>query len=84
MSTDNHVNESILNSDIKEWQKKNRIDHMAYLPGMEVLESEVQAQVIESMNAYDYTGYTEPIDEIWAEKFKEFYHIPENMTVRFE
>ena len=59
MSTDNHVNESILNSDIKEWQKKNRIDHMAYLPGMEVLESEVQAQVIESMNAYDYTGYTE-------------------------
>ena len=58
MSTDNHVNESILNSDIKEWQKKNRIDHMAYLPGMEVLESEVQAQVIESMNAYDYTGYT--------------------------
>ena len=84
MSTDNHVNESILNSDIKEWQKKNRIDHMAYLPGMEVLESEVQAQVIESMNAYDYTGYTEPIDEIWNEKFKEFYHIPENMTVRFE
>ena len=59
MSTDNHVNESILNSDIKEWQKKNHIDHMAYLPGMEVLESEVQAQVIESMNAYDYTGYTE-------------------------
>lgn len=59
MSTDNHVNESILNSDIKEWQKKNRIDHMAYLPGMEVLESEVQAQVIESMNAYDYTIYTE-------------------------
>ena len=32
----------------------------------------------------DYTGYTEPIDEIWNEKFKEFYHIPENMTVRFE
>ena len=59
MSTDNHVNQSILNSDIKEWQKKNRIDHMAYLPGMEVLESEVQAQVIESMNAYDYTIYTE-------------------------
>lgn len=27
--------------------------------GVEVLESEVQAQVIESMNAYDYTIYTE-------------------------
>ena len=58
MSTENHVNESILNEEIKEWQKKNRIDHMAYLPGMEVLESEVQEKVIASMNNYDYTQYT--------------------------
>ena len=36
MSTANHVNESILNEEIKELQKKNRIDHMTYLPGMEV------------------------------------------------
>ena len=42
MSTENHVNESILNDEIKEWQKKNRIDHMTYLKGMEVLESDVQ------------------------------------------
>ena len=58
MSKENHVNESILNEDIKEWQKKNRIDHMTYLPDMEVLESEVQQQVITAMEAYDYTQYT--------------------------
>ena len=58
MSTANHVNESILNEEIKELQKKNRIDHMTYLPGMEVLESGIQEQVITSMNAYDYTRYT--------------------------
>lgn len=59
MSTENHVNESILNDEIKEWQKKNRIDHMTYLPGMEVLESDVQEKVIAAMNAYDYSKYTE-------------------------
>ena len=58
MSTANHVNESILNEEIKELQKNNRIDHMTYLPGMEVLESGIQEQVITSMNAYDYTRYT--------------------------
>lgn len=31
---------------------------MTYLPGMEVLESGIQKQVIDSMNAYDYTRYT--------------------------
>lgn len=58
MSTENHVNESILNDEIKEWQKKNRIDHMTYLKGMEVLESDVQKQVIDAMNEYDYEKYT--------------------------
>ncbi|EEG73028.1 2-iminoacetate synthase ThiH [[Clostridium] hylemonae] len=52
------VNESILNDDIREWQKKNRIDHMSYLPGMEVLKSDVEAQVTAAMNSYDYTKYT--------------------------
>lgn len=58
MSTENHVNESILNDEIKEWQKKNRIDHMTYLKGMEVFESDVQKQVIDAMNEYDYEKYT--------------------------
>lgn len=38
---------------------EERIDHMKYLPGMEVIESEIQEQVISRMNAYDYSRYTE-------------------------
>ena len=38
---------------------KDRIDHMTYLPGMEVLESDIQERVIERMEAYDYENYTE-------------------------
>ena len=37
MSIENHINESILSDKIREDQKENRIDHMTYLPGMEVL-----------------------------------------------
>ena len=32
---------------------------MKYLPGMEVIESDIQEQVISRMNAYDYSRYTE-------------------------
>lgn len=45
--------------EIKEDLPENRIDHMEYLLGMEVLESEVQQKVIERMEAYDYNKYTE-------------------------
>ena len=38
--------------------KNQRIDHMKYLPGMEVLESDIMDQVISAMNAYDYDKYT--------------------------
>jgi 2-iminoacetate synthase len=55
---DKHVNESILNDEIKELQKRNRIDHMTYLPDMEVLESDVMEQVLSAMDAYDYEKYT--------------------------
>lgn len=55
-----HFNESIVNEVILEDMKKNRIDHMKYLSGMEVLEeSDVMDQVISAMNAYDYDKYTE-------------------------
>ncbi len=48
-------------------RKKHRIEtdpsarknHMEYLPGMEVIESDVCKQVMEQMNAFDYSGYTE-------------------------
>ncbi|MCF0123491.1 MAG: 2-iminoacetate synthase ThiH [Ruminiclostridium sp.] len=35
-----------------------RKDHMAYLPGMEEIQSDVCANVIAQMEAYDYTKYT--------------------------
>ena len=47
------VNESILNDEIKEHLKENRIDHMTYLEGMEVLDSDIDKRVIEAAKAYD-------------------------------
>ena len=51
---DTHINESILSEEILEDQKKNRIDHMTYLPGMEDIGSEILDQVVTAMEAYDY------------------------------
>lgn len=59
MSSTDHVNESILSDEIRELQKENRIDHMTYLPGMEVLDkSDIMNRVISEMNAYDPEKYT--------------------------
>lgn len=55
----NHLNESILNEEILEDMKKNRIDHMTYLPGMEEIQSDIMDQVVTAMNNYDYNRYTE-------------------------
>ena len=44
---DTHINESILSEEILEDQKKNRIDHMTYLPGMEDIGSEILDQVVQ-------------------------------------
>jgi 2-iminoacetate synthase len=38
---------------------EQRINHMEYLPGMEVLQSDIMDQVISHMDAYDYNKYTE-------------------------
>lgn len=58
MSENNHINESILNDEIREHQKENRIDHMKYFPDMEILEdSDIMDRVINAMNEYDYTKY---------------------------
>lgn len=59
MSTENHINESILSDEIKEHQKKNRIDHMKYMPEMEVLESDILDKVLQYVENYDYETYTE-------------------------
>ena len=65
---DTKINESILNDEIREHQKENRIDHMTYLDDMEVLESEIQNQVISSMKNYDYNKYTAADVEIALKK----------------
>ena len=59
MSTENHINESILSDEIKEHQKKNRIDHMKYMPDMEVLESDILDKVLHYVVNYNYETYTE-------------------------
>ena len=53
-----HLNESILNEEILEDLKQNRIDHMTYLPGMEVLASDIMDRVIEAADHFDYDRYT--------------------------
>lgn len=59
MSTENHINESILSDEIKEHQKKSRIDHMKYMPDMEVLESDILDKVLNYVENYNYEAYTE-------------------------
>lgn len=53
-----HVNESILNDEIKEHLKQNRTNHMQYLPDMEVIDSDILDKVVADMNSYDYDSYT--------------------------
>ena len=36
----------------------SRKNHMEYLPGMEIIESDVRSQVMAQMNSYDYSKYT--------------------------
>ncbi|MCI8668143.1 MAG: 2-iminoacetate synthase ThiH [Lachnospiraceae bacterium] len=43
---------------ISEHRTGKRMDHMAYLPDMEVISSDLMEQVITKMNAYDYNIYT--------------------------
>lgn len=59
MSAENHMNESILSDEIREHQKENRTDHMAYLPDMEKIDSDIMDQVIRQRESYDYGVYTE-------------------------
>ena len=52
------INESILNDEIREHLKENRISHMEYLPGMEVISSDLLEQVTSRMDAYNPARYT--------------------------
>lgn len=60
MSQENHVNESIINEEVKEFlEKGKRTDHMKYLPDMEAIQSDVMDKVREAARNYDYSLYTE-------------------------
>lgn len=50
--------EQMKEADIPELKKENRINHMEYLPDMEVIDSDIMDTVIEKMNQYDYEKYT--------------------------
>lgn len=52
------INESILSQQILEDMKENRTDHMKYLEGMEVLDSDLDRRVTEAMERYDYNCCT--------------------------
>ena len=41
-----------------ETDPSSRKDHMEYLPGMEIIESDICSQVISQMNSFDYSVYT--------------------------
>ena len=53
MAQNEHINESILSDEVRQDMKKERIDHMTYLPGMEVLDSGIGQQVLDRTAAYD-------------------------------
>ena len=52
------INESIVTDAVREDMKKNRIDHMTYLPDMENIGSEIQEKVMKDWEDYDYNSYT--------------------------
>ena len=56
-----HVNESILSAEILEDQKKNRIDHMKYLKGMEDIGSEVLDKVVSLSLIHIFLGLSPSI-----------------------
>ena len=41
-----------------ETDPSSRKSHMEYLPGLEVIESDIRSKVMEHMNSYDYSSYT--------------------------
>lgn len=53
-----HINESILNDEIKEHLKERRISHMEYFPDMEKIPHDIMDAVVKAMEEYDYDKYT--------------------------
>lgn len=53
-----HINESILNDEIKEHLKENRVNHMEYFSDMERIPHDIMDNVVRAMEEYDYDKYT--------------------------
>ena len=41
-----------------EQDPSSRTNHMEYMPGMQVIASDIQGKVLAAMEAYDYDSYT--------------------------
>lgn len=50
--------EALAKKHLLETDPSSRKNHMEYLPGMEVIESDVRENVMSHMNSYDYSEYT--------------------------
>lgn len=50
--------EALAKKHLLETEPSSRKNHMEYLPGMEVIESDVRENVMSHMNSYDYSEYT--------------------------
>lgn len=50
--------EALAKKHLLETDPSSRKNHMEYLPGMEIIESDVREKVMSHMNSYDYSVYT--------------------------
>ena len=50
--------EALAKKHLLETEPSSRKNHMEYLPGMEVIESDIREKVMSHMNSYDYSEYT--------------------------
>ena len=50
--------EALAKKHLLETEPSSRKNHMEYLPGMEIIESDVREKVMSHMNSYDYSVYT--------------------------
>ena len=52
------INTSIMDHQAKRFHDQVKTDHMAYVEGMEAIDSGIMDEVIATMEDYDYTAYT--------------------------
>ncbi len=58
VDSDKLPEEALKKKHLIETDPSSRIDHMKYLPGMDVIESDICDKVMTEMNSFDYSKYT--------------------------